>query len=65
VHVFNHDPIPDTPRQAAFARRDRHYFTGLPCRNGHSVLRFVSNGTCVACMREIRRRYTSKLRRER
>ena len=65
MHVLNHDPFPDTPRQAAFTRRDRHYFTGAPCKNGHVARRYVSNGTCLMCMREIRSRYRCKLRKER
>jgi len=64
VHLLNHDSFPDTPRQAAFTRRDRHYFTGVPCKNGHVARRYVSNGACIICMHEIRWRYRRKLRRE-
>lgn len=33
-----------------------HYFTGMPCKNGHLALRWVSNSTCLACHREINAR---------
>jgi 5-methylcytosine-specific restriction endonuclease McrA len=28
----------------------KHYFTGRPCKNGHLVERFVSNGACFGCL---------------
>lgn len=27
------------------------YYTGKNCRNGHNDLRYVSNGTCLECLR--------------
>ena len=42
---------PDTPRTAAEAREQgsKYFFTGKPCKNGHTVNRYTSNGTCSAC----------------
>lgn len=28
-----------------------HYYTGVPCANGHDGLRYVSTGNCVECAR--------------
>ena len=30
----------------------RHYFTNTPCRNQHIAPRFVSNGSCMECVKE-------------
>lgn len=27
----------------------KYYFTGKPCKRGHVVARYASNGTCTAC----------------
>jgi hypothetical protein len=40
------------PRSQAKAQGLKRYFTGEPCRNGHVVERYVSNGACVECLRE-------------
>ena len=39
-------------RQKAKQNGLKHYFTGLPCKNGHIDKRQVSDGTCMACSRE-------------
>ena len=39
-------------RQKAKDAGLKHYFTGLPCRNGHIDKRQASDGTCMACSRE-------------
>jgi len=39
-------------RQKAKDAGLKHYFTGLPCRNGHIENRQTSDGTCMACSRE-------------
>ena len=36
-------------RAAAKASGEAMYFTGRPCKNGHVVLRFTSNGSCHEC----------------
>jgi len=28
---------------------EKFYFTGIPCRRGHTVVRFVSDGSCTEC----------------
>jgi hypothetical protein len=43
-------------REIAKARGLKHYFTGQPCGRDHVEERFVSNGMCVQCERERRRR---------
>lgn len=35
----------------AMVRGLKHYFTGIPCRNGHAEKRQVSDRHCVACNR--------------
>jgi hypothetical protein len=35
----------------------RYYFTGKPCRNGHVVDRYVSDGRCTVCKIEKDRRW--------
>lgn len=37
-------------RSEARSRGLKRYFTGKPCKNGHVVERFVSKGTCAACL---------------
>ena len=36
-------------RQMAKLRGEKHYFTGMPCKNGHVSLRQVSNSSCMKC----------------
>lgn len=36
-------------REAAHAQGLRRYFTGEPCKKGHTAARYVSNGGCVLC----------------
>lgn len=38
-------------RAEAHAAGKTHYFTGRPCRAGHVSVRYVSTGTCKACLR--------------
>jgi len=35
----------------------KHYFTGVPCRNGHVANRLISSGTCIECNKAKRARY--------
>jgi hypothetical protein len=35
--------------QLARERGEKRYFTGLPCKRGHTAERLVSNNTCVEC----------------
>ena len=28
---------------------DKHYYTGKPCKHGHTGLRFTKSGACVDC----------------
>jgi len=39
-------------RKEAIASGAAHYFTGLPCDNGHVDRRLTSNGQCLSCCRE-------------
>lgn len=46
-----------TPKNRVFISRDdaisngkTRYFTGKPCRKGHTVQRFVANRCCVDCL---------------
>jgi hypothetical protein len=39
-------------RKAAMNAGLVHYFTAKSCRNGHTTMRFVACGTCLACARE-------------
>lgn len=36
-------------RDAARRAREKHYFTGKPCRWGHVALRRTGNMSCVKC----------------
>jgi 5-methylcytosine-specific restriction endonuclease McrA len=36
-------------RDAAIAAGEAHYFTGIPCKNGHIAKRYVANNGCMAC----------------
>lgn len=36
-------------RQAAIEQGLRHYYTGRPCKRGHSARRYVSTKSCVDC----------------
>ena len=40
-------------RKEAKLRGDAHYFTGKPCKNGHIDKRFVENGRCLSCAKEL------------
>ncbi len=40
-------PVPE--RAAAKLAGERHYFTGIPCRNGHIAKRYTSSGMCFIC----------------
>ncbi len=44
------DGLPSTVR-AAIASGAAHYFTGRPCKNGHTVPRYVRNSLCLECAR--------------
>lgn len=37
-------------RDEAYARGLKRFYTGQPCKNGHTVERFVSSGGCVDCV---------------
>lgn len=41
-----------TSRADAKAQGLKRFFTGVPCKHGHTEERFVSDGSCVACKRE-------------
>ena len=43
-------------RNEARARGVPHYYTGLPCRNGHVALRY-KDGSCTECMKYHRKRW--------
>jgi hypothetical protein len=49
--------------QARAAARDAgsfEYSTGVPCVKGHASPRFVSDGRCIACYREKKKKWKSK-----
>lgn len=37
-------------RAEAYAAGQSQYFTGKPCKNGHTTYRYVQSGTCSACI---------------
>jgi len=39
-------------RADALASNQTHYFTGKPCRDGHTAPRYVSTGNCTQCQKE-------------
>lgn len=39
-------------REAATNAEDKHYFTGIPCINGHIAKRLTQNGSCIPCENE-------------
>ena len=41
--------VPVISRADARVAGHTHFFTGVPCRNGHLAARFVSNGSCIKC----------------
>lgn len=44
-------PLPQViSRQAAHMQGLRRFFTGEPCKSGHTAERYVSNGACVSCV---------------
>jgi hypothetical protein len=38
-------------RSEAIIRGLGQYFTGYPCRNGHTTYRYTQSGTCAGCIR--------------
>ena len=44
-------------RKQAMAQGLKHYFTGVPCKNGHISQRTTSDYTCVACNQANTERY--------
>lgn len=37
-------------RRAAYARREKFFYTGKPCKYDHYAARYVSSGNCVECV---------------
>ena len=60
------DELPQS-RELAKAIGARFYFTGKPCRRGHVAKKSVTNGTCVKCLAESKKReqerYPEKFRK--
>ncbi len=53
-----------TPKNRIFISRDdaisdgkTRYFTGKPCKKGHTVQRFVANRCCVDCLAISRKKF--------
>jgi len=44
-------------RKEALERGLLHYFTGKPCKYGHTVKRYVKDKKCVDCNKEKKRLY--------
>ncbi len=40
-----------TDRKTAMAAGQLRYFTGTPCKNGHTSDRYTRNGACISCLR--------------
>lgn len=49
-------------RSEAIDRFEITYFTGRPCRRGHTSERYVSNGACLTCYEEHERRKAERRR---
>jgi hypothetical protein len=41
---------PPPTRKEALAQGLKHYFTGKPCKHGHTAIRFASTKQCSACV---------------
>ncbi len=41
-----------TTRAVAKARGETVYFTGQPCKHGHTTYRYVNSGACSQCVKE-------------
>lgn len=54
------DHLPKIGRQAAKAAGQKWYWTGEPCKRGHTDFRLVSNHVCAACNKEASRRQSYK-----
>ncbi len=39
-------------RQNAINAKERHYYTGKPCKRGHTAKRNTADGCCVECRAE-------------
>lgn len=48
--LANETPI---SRSDALHQGLRYYFTGVPCRRGHTTRRYVSTGSCIGCMQDL------------
>lgn len=47
-------------RQSAKQAGKTYYFTGKPCKKGHTAKRITSNGNCVVCQREHKTNYEKR-----
>lgn len=47
---------PISTRQEAYQQGQRFYYTGIPCKYGHYALRYVTTGTCTACLNKYKTR---------
>lgn len=43
-----------TSKAEAILAGTKHYYTGLPCKNGHLADRITNSGHCVLCLKEAR-----------
>jgi len=48
--------LPKTRREA-LAQGSKHFYTGVPCKNGHIDLRVTSGRYCLSCNRESQERF--------
>lgn len=53
------------PRAKAIAAGEPKYFTGKPCRNGHTAERYTMDGYCVTCRSESQRAERAEIMRRR
>lgn len=49
-------------KQEARALGKTHFFTGIPCKNGHVAKRRVDSGSCVPCRREAAKRQYDRIK---
>jgi 5-methylcytosine-specific restriction endonuclease McrA len=55
-----HDTDLPKSRAEAKAMRVGQYFTGIPCKNGHTVKRQTINGSCVTCAYQLQKKRLAK-----
>ena len=66
ANIFVPDHAAVISRECAKKGGRKRFFTGIPCKNGHTTERYVSGGQCCACLADAFRSYrASNLEKER